>query len=824
MVMLYIFSYYYILEYQIGRKHFVSSRNSLSTKIILMVECILLISSILFCSVSIHRARVGIRKAIQQRMLDIANCASGSVDGEVMKSFSKETVGSEAYNRVYDTLAVFRDNVELEYVYCIKQVGPDEFIFTMDLDQVAPASYGDSVKFTDALAKAGKGIAAVDEVPYTDQWGQFYSAYSPVFDSKGQVVGIVVADFSSEWFDSQLASQTKATVHSYVLVLIFSQLVAAILAFLTVKPYVKAQSELMEEKVRAESESNAKSDFLANMSHEIRTPINAVLGMNEMIIREDNKAMGLTESDPMAVQESLENISVYAGDIQKAGHNLLAIVNDILDFSKIEAGRMDIVNAPYQLSSLINDINNMVLFKAQDKGLEFTVEVDPEIPDELEGDEVRIRQIFTNLLNNAVKYTDKGSVSLKVRFKKIETGRIHLIIVVWDTGIGIKEEDKSLLFERFERFDMERNSTIEGTGLGLPITHHLVDLLGGKIDVESEYGKGSIFTATIPQNVIDETPIGDFQTRLKENAPDAAPYKESFRAPLAHILVVDDTKINIKVFVNLLKNTKIKVDTAESGAEAVEMAAKTKYDIIFMDQRMPEMDGTEAFRRIRATEDGLSRDVPVICLTADAVIGAKERYLSEGFTDYITKPIDSFALERMIIKHLPKRKIEPVTDEASDIEEENTSSDAEFASLRSVGIEPKAGLRYCQDDVDLYRSLLAEYAYGEIEKGNSLQKSYDAENWHDYSIYVHSLKSSSKMIGATALSMRAAKLEAAANAGDSVSIMTEHEAMMEEYEVVTAFIRSVVPKEERNSDDSGVTNFSPDDEVMEFLPSDDGEN
>ena len=801
-----------------------AARNSLSTRIILMVECILLISSTLFCSVSIYMSRLGIRKAIQQRMLDISNCAAGSVDGEVMKTFSKETVGSDEYNKVYNNLTVFRDNVELEYVYCIKQTGPQEFIFTMDLDQVTPASYGDSVKFTDALAKAAKGVASVDEVPYTDKWGKFYSAYSPVFDSSGKVVGIVVADFSSQWFDSQLAEQSRASVTSYIIILVFSQVVAGLLAFLTVKPYIKAQSELMEEKVRAESENNAKSDFLANMSHEIRTPINAVLGMNEMIIREDHKAMGVTESDPLAVQESLENISVYANDIQKAGHNLLAIVNDILDFSKIEAGRMDLVNAPYQLSSLINDINNMILFKAQDKGLDFSVEVDPEIPDELEGDEVRMRQILTNLLNNAVKYTDRGSVSLKVRCKKIETGRIHLIIGVWDTGIGIKEEDKEMLFERFERFDMERNSTIEGTGLGLPITHHLVDLMGGKIDVESEYGKGSIFTATIPQKVISETPIGDFQTRLKENAPDNAPYRESFRAPLAHILVVDDTKINMKVFVNLLKNTKMKIDTAESGAQAVAMAAKIKYDIIFMDQRMPEMDGTEAFRRIRATEDGLSRDVPIICLTADAVIGAKERYLSEGFTDYLAKPVDSYALEKMIVKHLPRRKVEIVSDESTDPEEESASSDAEFASLRSVGIEPKAGLRYCQGDVDLYRSLLAEYAYGEIEKGNNLHKSFEEANWHDYSIYVHSLKSSSKMIGATALSVRAAKLEVAANAEDVASIVTEHDAMMEEYEVLTAVIRSLVPKEELNSDESGVSNFSPDDDVMEFLPSEDGDN
>ena len=801
-----------------------SSRNSLSTKIILMVECILLISSTVFCSVSIYRARVGIRKAIQQRMLDIANCASGSVNGEVMKTFSKETVGSIAYNKVYDTLAVFRDNIELEYVYCVKQVGDKDFIFTMDLDQVAPASYGDSVKFTDALAKAGKGEPSVDEVPYTDQWGQFYSAYSPVFDSDKKVVGIVVVDFSSQWFDGQLTSQTRSTVISYVVILVLSQIIAALLALFTVKPYVKAQSELFEEKVRAESENNAKSDFLANMSHEIRTPINAVLGMNEMIIREDHKAMGLTESDPLVVQESLENISVYAGDIKKAGHNLLAIVNDILDFSKIEAGRMDLINAPYQLSSLVNDINNMVLFKAQDKGLEFTVEVDPDIPDELEGDEVRIRQIFTNLLNNSVKYTDKGSITLKLRSKKIEAGKIHLIISVWDTGIGIKEEDKAMLFDRFERFDMERNSTVEGTGLGLTITHHLVELMGGKIDVESEYGKGSVFTVTIPQKVVNETPIGDFQTRLKENMQDEIPYRESFRAPLANILVVDDTKINLKVVVNLLKNTKIRISTATSGAEAVEMAAKTKYDIIFMDQRMPEMEGTEAFHRIRATEDGLSRDVPVICLTADAVIGAKERYLSEGFTDYLTKPIDNFALERMILKYLPKHKVETVVDEPVDPDEGTGAPDEEFASLRSVGIEPKAGLRYCQEDASLYRSLLAEYAYGEIEKGNNMQKSFDNGNWNDYSIYVHALKSSSRMIGATALSMHAAKLEAAANAGDITTIKTEHDAMMEEYEVLTAVIRSVVPKEELNSDENGVSNFSPDDEVMEFLPSDEGDD
>ena len=800
-----------------------NSGNRLSTKIIIMVECILLVSSTLFCSVSIYRSRVGIRKAVQQRMLDIANCAAGSVNGEVMKGFTEDQVGSVAYNKIYDTLAVFRDNVELEYVYCIKEDTPGNYIFTMDTDQVSPASYGDSVKYTEALAKAGTGTAAVDEVPYTDQWGSFYSAYSPVFDSTGKVVGIVVVDFSSEWFDGQLAAQTRSMVFGYVVILLFSLLFAGVLSFLIVKPYVKAQGELLEEKFRAESANNAKSDFLANMSHEIRTPINAVLGMNEMIIREDNRALDVTESDPMLVQEALENINVYAGDVKKAGHNLLAIVNDILDFSKIEAGRMELVEAPYQLSSLINDINNMILFKAQDKGLKFTVEVDPSLPDELSGDEVRVRQILTNLLNNAVKYTDKGSVSLKLRGKKQEDNTLLLTIVVWDTGIGIKPEDKEQLFNKFERLEMERNSTVEGTGLGLAITQNLIGLMGGNIEVESEYGKGSIFTVNIPQKIVSDSPMGDFQTRLKDNTPGNKPYKESFRAPEAIILFVDDTRINLTVAVNLLKNTKMKIDTATSGEEAVTMASKTRYDVIFMDQRMPGMNGTEAFHKIQETENGLSKDVPVICLTADAVIGAKERYLSEGFADYLTKPIDNFALEKLLMKYLPEDKVELVNEEITEISEDESTVEEAFAVLRSVGIEPRAGLKYCQDDVFFYRAVLAEYAYGELEKAHNLQKSYEAENWHDYSIYIHSLKSSSKMIGASALSVRAAKLEAAANIADTGTIRTEHDTMMEEYEELSAVIRSFVPKSATDPENDDIKEFSPSDDIMEFLPGGDEE-
>ena len=238
---------------------------------------------------------------------------------------------------------------------------------------------------------------------------------------------------------------------------------------------------------------------------------------------------------------------------------------------------------------------------------------------------------------------------------------------------------------------------------------------------------------------------------------------------------------------------------------------------------MPGMNGTEAFHKIRETENGASKDVPVICLTADAVIGAKERYLSEGFSDYLTKPIDNFALENTLMKYLPEEKVELVNEEITEVSEDERSVEEEFAVLRSVGIEPRAGLKYCQDDVFFYKALLAEYAYGELEKAHNLQKSYEAENWHDYSIYVHSLKSSSKMIGASALSVRAAKLEAAANISDTGTIHTEHDSMMEEYEVLTAVIRSLLPKSATDPENDDIKEFSPSDDIMEFLPGGDNE-
>ena len=770
-----------------------ASKNKLFTKIILLVEVIILITSSLFCTVSIYRARVGIRKAIQQRMLDISNCAAGSVNGDVLGALDENTIGTPEYEDLYSRLAVFRDNVELEYVYAIKQVGEKDFIFTMDLDQVRPAAYGDSVKYTEALASAGRGVAAVDEVPYSDSWGVFYSAYSPVFDSKGNVAGIVAVDFAVDWFEYQLSSQTRSTIISYIVILLLSLLVAAGLSMITVRPFVRAQGELLAEKVRAESANHAKSDFLANMSHEIRTPINAVLGMNEMILREDQRAQELAKSDSAEVMETLKNIGVYANDVKNAGHNLLAIINDILDFSKIEAGKMDITEAPYQLSSLLNDLNNMILFKAQDKRLDFKIDVDRTLPDDLYGDEVRVRQILTNILGNAVKYTEKGSVRLTLRGEEQGDGTILLKAEVCDTGIGIRPEDKEKLFTKFQRLEMERNSTVEGTGLGLVITQRLLDMMGGTISVESEYGKGSVFTVTIPQRIVSNVSVGNFQERFETNMQKGGAYKESFRAPSAKVLVVDDTRINLAVVSNLLKSTLMHIETSLSGAEAVKKAEDTEYDLILMDQRMPEMDGTEALHKIRETSGGKNVKTPVICLTADAVIGAKERYLSEGFSDYLTKPIDSFALEKMLRKHLPEDKIELVKEDVKTEEKLDEKGDVEVADsfnvLRAAGVDPSEGLQYTNNDESFYRSLLNEYAVSYPEKSEKIKGSFSAENWKEYGVYVHALKSTSKTIGAMELSELAAKLEEAAGKSDSDTIKSKNDLMMKRYEAVARAIK-----------------------------------
>ena len=588
----------------------------------------------------------------------------------------------------------------------------------------------------------------------------------------------------------------------------------------TVKTKIK-QDNALEEARRA---NEAKTDFLANTSHEIRTPINAVLGMNEMILRESAKAEKLSGASPMAYHEAFRKIRNYAGNVDSAGSNLLAIINDILDFTKIEEGKMDIVEVEYRLSTVVNDVSNMIYFKAKEKKLAFTTDVDESLPDLLYGDVVRVRQVITNILNNAVKYTDEGSVSLKIagnRREKTSDARpvIELIVSVTDTGIGISRENLGKLFGKFERVDLERNSTKEGTGLGLAISKMLLEMMGGDIRVESTYGVGSTFTVVIPQKVLSEEPVGNFKEKFEKALGEKKAYHESFRAPEARLLIVDDTNMNLLVATEFLQDTLVGIDTASSGREAVKLALQNKYDVILMDQRMPEMDGEETFREIRSHRDGPNIDTPVICMTADAVVGARERYLSKGFNDYLTKPIDSTYLEMMLKKYIPAEKIETVTEEEEDSQagkQPEERIESPFVILDSSGINTARGLANCGGDDEFYHTILLEYLRGADEKKEDLEKFLAAGDFQNYGILIHSLKSTSAMIGAEAPCKLAQALEAAAKEGNGDYVRSNHGAFLEKYAAVLDAVKKAVPledgTEEYEIDADGIMEFFPEDE------------
>ncbi len=513
--------------------------------------------------------------------------------------------------------------------------------------------------------------------------------------------------------------------------------------------------------------NEAKGKFLAQMSHEIRTPINAVLGMDEMILRESKE----------------QNVREYAMDIYTAGQSLLSLINDILDFSKIDSGKMEIVPVVYDLSSLIYDLVNMISQRAADKALQLEVEVDHEIPSRLFGDDVRIRQILINLLTNAVKYTHEGTVWLRVA-GRVVNDVVVIRFIVEDTGIGIKAEDLPKLSAEFERIEEDRNRNIEGTGLGMSITIQLLTLLGSKLHVESEYGKGSKFYFELEQKIIEDTPIGDFGSKIQQIAENFS-YTSKICAPEAKILVVDDNAVNRKVLRNLLKETQIQVTEAAGGAECLHLVQESHYDLIFLDHMMPEMDGVETLHRIKALSTFPCEDTPIVVLTANAVSGAKEAYLSEGFDDFLSKPIMPDKLETMIQTMLPEKLLQSVTKSTQKLSQQTADNEMHLEDLPVVeGLDwnyawlhlPDMELlaytvKAFYDQIDTAADCL-ERAYGQISNIDQLES---------YRIQVHAMKSLAATIGILPLSGVARVLESAAKDGKIEVILSMTTIFLEEW-------------------------------------------
>jgi len=546
--------------------------------------------------------------------------------------------------------------------------------------------------------------------------------------------------------------------------------IAVITAFYVVYRFKKTsitieaqKEELAELGEKAEAANRAKSEFLANMSHEIRTPINAVIGMNELILRESDNA----------------EITEYAERIETTGRLLLDIINDILDISKVEAGKMEIVPVQYNFADIISDVILLTSGMADAKGLKFITDIDENIPRGLIGDEIRIKQILVNLLNNSVKYTDSGEVTLRIT-SNTEDDECRLVMEIQDTGRGIKDLDIPILFDSFVRVDLVDNRYISGTGLGLPLVKSFVELMGGRIEVSSEYGNGTTFTVTLIQEIDDATPIGRLEYALSDASGGKIKHRgTTINASGVSILVIDDVLVNCEVVKGLLKGSGALIDVGCSGKEAVYLSERKKYDIILMDHMMYGMDGVEALKQIRKIN--LNANTPIIVLTANAVSGAKEQYLNMGFDGYLSKPIVPSKLDRIIYEHL-SGKVKLKDSEVIEGNEFCSADELEKIRIMEEGVTDLNVMDAIENyagSFDFYLDILSGVITN--DRVSKMIEAYEKKNYQDYRMEAHTLKGLTRSVGMYSLADSFEKLQKACDDKNYEYVDIHHEETVSRY-------------------------------------------
>lgn len=541
------------------------------------------------------------------------------------------------------------------------------------------------------------------------------------------------------------------------------------------------QNHLMKRLVlQTEDANRAKTNFVSNMSHEIRTPMNSIVGITEILLR--------SRHSPKE-QEYLLNI-------QSSGRVLLTIINDVLDCSKMEAGKMQLFDEPYDTCSLFHDLRISMENRIGHSGLELIYDIDQDIPCKLKGDMGRIRQVIINLVNNAIKYTEKGSVRFSVHVRQKNTDKVMLYYEVADTGIGIRKEDQKILFDAFQRVEIDRNRYVEGTGLGLTISQNLVNMMGGVIEVESEYGKGSKFYFTIEQTIVDPTPMSAVNYEQQKSGVIEKEAESLFIAPGAHILLVDDNDLNLVVAKDLLKPLQMQIDTAENGMQAVAMVQQNQYDLVLMDHMMPVMDGIVATGKIRELPDERYKKLPIIALTANAMVDARKEFLNAGMNGFVAKPIDFTRICNQLRLWLPKELVQEVSGEEARKLLMNDISDSEIQPKNpQTEFSFEEGVKRCGSKAALMKTIRIFYRTID-SKANKIEQCLKEGLISDYVIEVHALKSSALLIGAVPLSEAAKELESYGKQGKTEALEEKTPDVLAMYRDFKNILKPYADKEE----------------------------